>query len=199
MTLKPATSTEVTEMLADIQDADGNPPDLPRATQLQDDGGVNVGAVAQRPNFLEHGGYVHVWDTETGDCSTIMKTMLLGQLKKLRPNGSRFFATAKPPVEPFVGTIVCHLHADSDMKATYQRLGVDTTCGRARMPSLQDLEWHMQNRHKREYARYQRDVEEQRTQEATQLARLQLEAQSRNNELIVQLLERGIDPPKAGK
>lgn len=199
MTLKPATDLEVAAMMTDIQDADGAPPDLPKTTHLQDDTGMTVGAVAQRANFLEHGGYAYVWDTQTGERSTIMKTMLAGQLKKLRPDGARFFTPSKPLIEPFAGTILCHLHADSEMKIIYQKLGVRTTCERAHMPSLQDLEWHMQNRHRREYARYQRDVEEQRGERSEQLQREQIEGQRESNKLMARILERGIDPPKVGK
>ena len=61
---------------------------------------------------LESAGYVYVYDTENGERSVVNRNMLETQLQKLREDGTRYFTTVKPDVEPKRGTLKCLLHQD---------------------------------------------------------------------------------------
>ena len=99
---------------------------------------------------LESAGYVYVYDTLTGDRSVINRNMLEQQLSKLRPDGTRFFTTVKPPFEPKRGTLKCLLHKDDPMRWQYDEWGF-AVCNKSNLVSEFQVNRHVQIRHRMEW------------------------------------------------
>ena len=99
---------------------------------------------------LESAGYVYVYDTLTGDRSVINRNMLEQQLSKLRPDGTRFFTTVKPPFEPKRGTLKCLLHKDDPERWQYDEWGF-AVCNKSNLISEFQVNRHAQIRHRMEW------------------------------------------------
>ena len=114
---------------------------------------------------LQSAGYVYVYDTKTGDRSTINRNMLPGVLQKRRDDGSYFFSTKIPDIEIHQGTIKCVLHPDDENRKKYDSFGF-ITCKKSNFRTILDRDTHLRNRHKRAYetlrneeAREQKEIE----------------------------------------
>ena len=99
---------------------------------------------------LESAGYVYVYDTLTGDRAVINRNMLEQQLSKLRPDGTRFFTTVKPPFEPKRGTLKCLLHKDDPERWQYDEWGF-AVCNKSNLVSEFQVNRHVQIRHRMEW------------------------------------------------
>lgn len=95
-------------------------------------------------------GYVYVYDTRTGERSLCNRNMLVGLLRKKRPDGSTVFTTVKPKTSPKRGTFKCLLHPDNPNRKHYDELGLPV-CRKANLTSPYQVTRHMQKRHKIEW------------------------------------------------
>lgn len=103
---------------------------------------------------LTSAGHVYVYDTKTGDRSTISRNMLELQFRKRHPDGTRAFTLTQPSVIPARGTHLCLLHTDGPNRREYDRFGFKT-CPKANLMTEFDVEQHMKARHKKEWASIQ--------------------------------------------
>ena len=115
---------------------------------------------------LESAGYVYVYDNITGDRSVVNRNMLEAQLSKLRPDGTRFFTTAKPNFEPKQGELKCLLHEDDPERWQYDEWGF-AVCNKSNLTSEFQVNRHVQIRHRMEWQtiyeeRERKDKEEDR-------------------------------------
>ncbi len=106
---------------------------------------------------LTSAGHVYVYDTKTGERSTINRNMLEFQFKKRHPDGTRAFTLTQPNVSPARGSHLCMLHADGPNRRGYDRMGFKV-CPKANLMTEFDVEQHMKARHKKEWASIQADT-----------------------------------------
>tara|TARA_R100000808_G_scaffold11517_1_gene29498 strand:+ start:2863 stop:3549 length:687 start_codon:yes stop_codon:yes gene_type:complete len=99
---------------------------------------------------LESAGYVYVYDTLNGERSVVNRNMLESQLQKLREDGTRYFTTVKPDVEPMRGTLKCLLHPDDPERGQYDIWGFPT-CNKSNLVSEFQVNRHVQIRHRMEW------------------------------------------------
>ena len=99
---------------------------------------------------LESAGYVYVYDTENGERSVVNRNMLETQLQKMRPDGTRYFTTVKPDIEPKRGTLKCLLHSDDPDRGQYDSWGFPT-CNKSNLISEFQVNRHVQIRHRMEW------------------------------------------------
>ena len=99
---------------------------------------------------LESAGYVYVYDTENGERSVVNRNMLESQLQKMRPDGTRYFTTVKPAIEPKRGTLKCLLHFDDPDRGQYDTWGFPT-CNKSNLISEFQVNRHVQIRHRMEW------------------------------------------------
>ena len=99
---------------------------------------------------LESAGYAYVYDNITGDRSVINRNMLEQQLSKLRPDGTRYFTTVKPNVEPKRGELKCLLHEDDPERWQYDEWGF-AVCNKSNLVSEFQVNRHVQIRHRMEW------------------------------------------------
>ena len=127
---------------------------------------------------LESAGYVYVYDTENGERSVVNRNMLETQLQKLREDGTRYFTTVKPDVEPKRGTLKCLLHQDDPSRGQYDIWGVPT-CNKSNLISEFQVNRHVQIRHRMEwqtiYEERERQEKEQDRQDREDERRFQRE------------------------
>jgi hypothetical protein len=76
--------------------------------------------------------------------------MLEQQLSKLRPDGTRFFTTVKPDIEPTRGTLKCLLHKDNSERWQYDEWGF-AVCNKSNLVSEFQVNRHVQIRHRMEW------------------------------------------------
>jgi len=154
------TQTENDALIADM---------VNRAKEAKEPGTFKVSEVLHRGDGdipspmtatqLESAGYVYIYDTETGEVSVTNRNMLMTQLKKKRPDGSRVFTTINPNITPKRGTLKCMLHPDDPNYFHYQELGLPE-CRKANLVSPYQVKRHMQKRHPAEWA----TIEEERAE-----------------------------------
>lgn len=94
---------------------------------------------------------VYVYDTVTGQRSTILRYMLSATLQKKHKDGSRAFTTADPKIEQKVGKMKCLLHPDNEKRAHYDELGLPL-CNKSNLVSAYHVNRHMQKKHKDEWS-----------------------------------------------
>lgn len=99
---------------------------------------------------------ITIYDTQTGESSIVMATMLDQQLRKTRPDGSYVFSVMKPAFEPKRGDFKCLLHPDDPNREYYDTLGL-ATCKKANLTSKFQVTRHMQKRHKIEWQTIEQD------------------------------------------
>jgi len=102
---------------------------------------------------------VTIYDTQTGETSIVMATMLPQQLRKTRPDGSTVFTTNYPGIEPKRGTLKCLLHKDDPSREYYDSLGL-AVCRKSNLTSKFQVGRHMQKRHKIEWQTIEQDKRE---------------------------------------
>lgn len=116
---------------------------------------------------LESAGYVYVYDTQTAQRSVVNRNMLDTQLRKLRPDGARFFTTVKPDFDPPRGALKCVLHPDDPNRATYDAWGF-AVCPKSNLQTEFYREQHARVRHRVEWenissAQSRKERDEERT------------------------------------
>ena len=99
---------------------------------------------------LESAGYAYVYDNITGDRSVVNRNMLEAQLSKLRLDGTRYFTTVKPNVEPKRGELKCLLHEDDPERWQYDEWGF-AVCNKSNLVSEFQVNRHVQIRHRMEW------------------------------------------------
>lgn len=99
---------------------------------------------------IKSAGYSYVYDTKTGERSTVNNNMLPSQLRKKRPDGSFVFTLKKPDIEVKRGTYKCMLHASDPNRAYYDTLGLPV-CPKDNLTAPVQVRRHMQKRHKMEW------------------------------------------------
>jgi hypothetical protein len=104
-------------------------------------------------------GYAYIYDTVTGERSLTNNNMLLSQLKKTRPDGSRVFSTMKPSVVPKRGQLKCLLHQDDPNREHYDEMGLGV-CKKSNLINQFQVTQHMQRKHKVEWAAIQAEKKE---------------------------------------
>jgi len=113
---------------------------------------------------LESAGYVYVYDTENGERSIVNRNMLESQLQKMRPDGTRYFTTVKPDIEPKRGTLKCLLHSDDPDRGQYDIWGFPT-CNKSNLISEFQVTRHVQIRHRMEWQTIYEEKERQEKEE----------------------------------
>ena len=113
---------------------------------------------------LESAGYVYVYDTENGERSIVNRNMLESQLQKMRPEGTRYFTTVKPNIEPKRGTLKCLLHSDDPDRGQYDIWGF-ATCNKSNLISEFQVNRHVQIRHRMEWQTIYEDRERKEKEE----------------------------------
>lgn len=126
---------------------------------------------------LESAGYVYMYDTHSGERRITNRNMLPDQLKKLRPDGSRVFTTAKPSFSPARGTYLCMLHPDQPERAKYDAMGL-ATCYKDNLTSPYQVRRHTQVRHSDEWATLEEERIRQEQEEERNFQRQLLSAAS---------------------
>lgn len=97
-------------------------------------------------------GYTFIYDTLTGERSVTNNNMLMAQLKKKRPDGSKVFTTAKPTNAKTPGGVLkCLLHPEDPNREHYDSMGLGT-CRKANLINEFHRIRHMQKKHKDEWA-----------------------------------------------
>jgi len=109
---------------------------------------------------------VYVYDTLTGQRSTILRYLLPAQLKKRRADKSRVFTTVDPKFAQKVGKMKCLLHPDNDNRKHYDEMGLPV-CNKSNLISAYHVNRHMQKKHKDEWSvisaeKAQKDKDEER-------------------------------------
>ena len=107
---------------------------------------------------LNSAGWTYIYDTKTGEQSITNKNMLSTQLGKLRPDGTRYFTTARPPFLTVKrGHLKCLLHPDDPNRAHYDEMGlpvcgqIDGKPAKSNLTSIFEVRNHMMKKHKREW------------------------------------------------
>lgn len=104
-------------------------------------------------------GYCYMYDTKTGERSLTNLNMLPAQLrKKHESDGTPMFTTKEPVVKPVRGKFKCLLHADDPNRELYASWGF-AACPKANLKSPHEVERHMQNRHRVEWATIRQERE----------------------------------------
>ncbi len=116
---------------------------------------------------LESAGYVYVYDTLNGERSVVNRNMLETQLQKLREDGTRYFTTVKPDVEPTRGTLKCLLHPDDPSRGQYDSWGFPT-CNKSNLISEFQVNRHVQIRHRMEWQTIYEEREKQEKEQERQ-------------------------------
>jgi len=141
-----ADEPSVHEMLRDAEQAE-EPGNMKPGTPIGSANGIQMTATE-----LRSAGYVYVYNTRTGDRSTVNRNMLEQQLQKTHEDGTYAFTTRKPEgLEPSKGKIKCMLHADDPNREKYNSMGLPV-CRKANIVASHDLRIHMEKRHRREWA-----------------------------------------------
>ena len=141
-----ADEPSVHEMLRDAEQAE-EPGNMKIGTPIGNANGIQMTATE-----LRSAGYVYVYNTRTGDRSTVNRNMLEQQLQKTHEDGTYAFTTRKPEgLEPSKGKIKCMLHADDPNREKYDSMGLPV-CRKANIVASHDLRIHMEKRHRREWA-----------------------------------------------
>ena len=96
-------------------------------------------------------GYIYIYDTVTHEQSITNRNMLVSQLEKKRPDGTRVFTTVRPKEPPKRGTLKCYLHKDQPERAHYDAIGL-AVCSKSNLPSQYMVEQHMEHKHRVEWA-----------------------------------------------
>lgn len=97
-------------------------------------------------------GYTYIYDTITGEQSVTNNNMLMAQLKKKRPDGTKVFTTFKPlEMRKSGGSLKCFLHPDDPNRDHYDSMGLGT-CRKANLINEFHRVRHMQKKHKDEWA-----------------------------------------------
>ena len=99
---------------------------------------------------LESAGYVYVYDTLTASRSIVNRNMLEQQLKKLRPDKTRYFTTVKPEFKLEQGKLKCLLHPDDPERSLYDSWGF-AVCPKSNLTSQYQVTRHVQVRHRMEW------------------------------------------------
>ncbi len=114
---------------------------------------------------MESAGYVYLYDTKTGDQSKTNRNMLLQQLNKKRPDGTRFFTLRDPGFRPPQGKFKCLLHPDQPERAAYDEMGMPV-CTKGNLTSRFQVQRHMQSKHKSEWMTIEGErLEDDKTEE----------------------------------
>jgi len=120
---------------------------------------LDHGATPMIVKSVEGADKVTVYDTETGQSSSILYYMLPNALKKKRPNGKPYFST-KQTVIPKAGNMKCWLHPKYARREEFDALGLPT-CNKSNLTNEFQVRRHMQKRHPQEWATIQ-EVENQK-------------------------------------
>ena len=123
---------------------------------------------------LKSAGYMYIWDTESGERSLTNKNMLPTQLKKLRPNGKRYFTTIDPGIRIKRGTHRCMLHPENANREHYDNLGF-ALCFKSNLANPYQVRRHMQKRHKDEYTAIQEEIADARREEDRDAQKLMMQ------------------------
>lgn len=115
--------------------------------------------------------WAYIYDNRTGERSLCNVNMLRQKLGQKRPDGSFVFTTSKPNIAPKRGNLKCMLHADSEKREYYDKLGLPS-CRKSNLTAPYMVEQHMKKRHPQEWA----IVERERTQKEKEEARAFQEA-----------------------
>ena len=154
---------------------------------------------------LESAGYTYIYDRRTGRQSKTNKNMLQEQLEKRDELGVRIYTTVKPDFEPARGTLKCMLHKDQPEREHYDLMGL-ATCGKSNLTSEYQVQRHMQNRHRTEWATMSEEVARAEREEERAFQRTLMEAVSRGApsttslgaaSIICQQCERVFKSPRA--
>ena len=116
---------------------------------------------------LESAGYVYVYDTLNGERSVVNRNMLETQLQKLREDGTRYFTTVKPDIEPIRGTLKCLLHPDDPSRGQYDSWGFPL-CNKSNLVSEFQVNRHVQIRHRMEWQTIYEEREKQEKEQERQ-------------------------------
>ena len=127
---------------------------------------------------LTSAGYKYIYDTKTGERSLTNANMLPAQLRKVREDGTPVFTTKKPAIEPSRGEYKCLLHPSNKERPHYDELGF-AVCHKSNLMSQFQVEQHMRNRHRVEWATIQRERQEKEREEERKLQRAILEGAAR--------------------
>jgi len=98
-------------------------------------------------------GYSYIYDTITGERSLTNNNMLMAQLKKARPDGTKVFTTIEPKnvVKAKGAGLKCYLHMDDSQRKHFDEMGLPV-CRKANLISEFHRVRHMQKKHKDEWA-----------------------------------------------
>jgi len=134
------------EMLRDAEVAE-EPGDMKTGQVVGSSGGLTMTATE-----LQSAGWVYVYNTRTGNRSTVNRNMLEQQLRKTFDDGTYAFSTKRPEeITPIGGTLKCLLHPDGPDREKYDRMGLPR-CRKSNLVARHDLKMHMEKRHRREWA-----------------------------------------------
>jgi len=149
---------------------------IARASRAPEPGDIKVGDVVKNDDApmiissLSSAGWSYMWDNRTGERSLTNNNMLVSQLKKTRPDGSRVFTLQKPDITPKTGVIKCHLHSENPMRAYYDEMGFPV-CRKSNLISPYQQERHMQHRHPDEWRAIEKDRLEKEKAEGREFRR----------------------------
>jgi hypothetical protein len=90
--------------------------------------------------------------------------------------GQLVWTTKEPETGSVVGTLLCPLHAESDMRDYLNVLGVSLTCRKSNMKLQDDVDAHFEHKHNRIFRAVERDKAKQLENQRMDLMREQTEA-----------------------
>jgi hypothetical protein len=124
--------------------------------------------------------FAYVISMLDGSTSRVLKHKLSEVLRKRSDDGTpKFWITGMPgtPPEPVNGSLKCLLNAEHPNRKWVDEAGLlGRTCPKSNLKSEFDVENHMLHRHPQESRLIDTALERERTAEARELARLQIEA-----------------------
>ena len=100
---------------------------------------------------------VTVWNMESGESVTLPRYQAVAALNTVNPSGG-YMWTADPSKapEPFVPSVPCFLHPDSEYRPILRELGITATC-MTKLSDLDSMEKHAK-RHPSRWARLEREI-----------------------------------------
>ena len=124
--------------------------------------------------------FAYVVSMLDGSTSRVLKHKLSEVLRKRSADGTpKFWISGMPgtPPEPVNGSLKCLLNAEHPNREWVDEAGLlGRTCPKSNLKSEFDVENHMLHRHPQESRLIDTALERERTAEARELARLQIEA-----------------------
>ena len=165
----------IEELMNEAEDAP-EPGSLGKGTAIHS--ATSVVPLSMSVSELQTAGYTYIYDRRDGRQSKTNNDMLHQQLEKRDDTGARIYTTVKPDYEPVQGTLKCMLHKDQLEREHYDVMGL-ATCNKSNLTSEYQVQRHMQNRHRMEWATISEENERVERETERTFQRAMMEAVSR--------------------